>query len=73
MAGLSAEAMNGREGVRGRFFKDKGRFEVVLDAAEGSSENKKILVKAENIVEVEGGAGGGGSIGSNSRSSGGEL
>jgi redox-sensitive bicupin YhaK (pirin superfamily) len=73
LAGLSAEAMNGREGVRGRFFKDKGRFEVVLDAAEGSSENKKILVKAENIVEVEGGAGGGGSIGSNSRSSGGEL
>ena len=58
LAGLSAEAMNGREGRRGRFFKDKGRFEVVLDEVEGGEKKKKILVKPENIVEVGGGDGG---------------
>ena len=43
---------NGQEGVRGRFFQEKGRFEVTLDG-EGGEAGKKILVKPENIAEVQ--------------------
>ena len=48
LEGLSSALMNGKTGTKGKFDEAKGRFEVTLD-----SDGKTVLVKPENIREVE--------------------
>ena len=46
--GLKSESMNGKTGIKGSFDKEKERYQVRLD-----STGKTVLVKAENIRDVE--------------------